>query len=125
MMASNHMTHNPRSRQMLAGVLLAAAGVFLMIQQAFPLSPLAWARFWPIIVIAMGASRLWRGFQRRDGKAGWGLMWMLMGSLLMLHTQHIVSARQSWPLFIVAHGIGLLLQGWFGAPRRPEVPNGR
>jgi hypothetical protein len=73
----------------------------------------------------MGVHKTWTGISRRDGTAGWGISLMLNGTILLMHTEAILPISRSWPLFIVAHGIGMLLGGtnaWRGTWRTGVSP---
>lgn len=82
--------------------------------------------FWPLILIVMGASKLLfpgdrsiragvvagrRGCSRETRYSG---LWLiLVGGIFLLHQNHIISIRESWPLFIVAGGVGIIFSGIF------------
>jgi hypothetical protein len=107
-----------RLSQLLAGVLLIGGGMLLGAEQFLHWPSLDPSRLWPIIVIGVGANNLGQGLVRGDGKAGWGVSMMIMGTVLLLHFEHVASMRTTWPLFIVAQGIGLVLEGAWRARRR-------
>ena len=92
----------------MTGRLFVAVGV-----PAGDPADLAWragwnlGALWPIIVMAVGVNQIVAGSRRRDGTAGWGISLVLTGVVLLLHTEQILRSVESWPLFIVAHGIGL------------------
>jgi hypothetical protein len=100
-----------RRGQVVAGATFVIVGVLLASRQILHWHELEFDQIWPIIVIAVGVHKTWMGVGRRDGTAGWGISLMLNGTILLMHTEHILPISRSWPLFIVAHGIGMLLGG--------------
>jgi hypothetical protein len=81
---------------------------------------------WPLIPIVMGFSTMLfprdrsvrpgvivvgrRG--RRYEQHRFSGMWMvLVGGIFLLHENGIMSVHQSWPLFIVAAGLGVIFSG--------------
>jgi hypothetical protein len=115
-----------RRGQLVAGLTLVVVGGLLAARQLLHWRPLAFGTLWPIIVIAMGGHKVWRGLERRDGTAGWGVSFMLIGTVLLLHTQHVLPLSRSWPLVVVAHGIGMLLGSsrWARQSTRVDQPAG-
>lgn len=112
-------------KQFLAGAVLVAVGGLLILQQVTKLAWLEWSHFWPIIIIAMGINQVLQGWARGDGKAGWGLSSIIVGLVLMLHTQQILPLTKGWPLIVVGQGLGLVLNGRWAVRRGPEVPHDR
>ncbi|MEO8484565.1 MAG: hypothetical protein ABI634_20345 [Acidobacteriota bacterium] len=109
---------NERRGQVVAGLTFVIVGALLASQQILPWRALEFGQIWPIIVIAFGVHKAWTGISRRDGTAGWGISLMLNGTILLMHTEGVLPMSRSWPLFIVAHGVGMLLGGtniWRGA----------
>jgi hypothetical protein len=84
------------------------------------------ARMWPVILIVMGLLRLFSGASpartitvtRADGtetrvergsRSSGGEWLLVVGVLMLLHENRWLMLEQSWPLFIVAAGILLLM----------------
>jgi len=59
-------------------------------------------RLWPLIPIAIGLVHV------VSGRGSEGVWLLFVGGLFLLHMNHIVRLSASWPLFIVAAGIGML-----------------
>lgn len=121
-----------RRGQVVAGLAFVVVGALLASQQILHWRELEFGQLWPIIVIAMGVHKTWTGLSRRDGTAGWGISLMLNGTILLMHTEGVLPLSRSWPLFIVAHGIGMLLGGtnawrgaWSAGGRSREVDHDR
>ena len=102
--------HRSRGNFALGIVLLVGGGVLLASNLGFVI-PLQWWQFWPWLLISLGAARLlWPGslHERLGGYwlvvvGVWGLInhYQLFG--LRLHT--------SWPIFIIAVGLRIILGG--------------
>jgi LiaF transmembrane domain len=114
-----------RTNQIFAGVMFVTVGGLLIAQQVSQAVWLEWSHFWPIIIVGMGLNQLIQGIRRRDDKAGWGLSLMVTGSVLTLHTEQILSLRQTWPVFVIAQGVGLVLNGRWQAGNSREVTRDR
>lgn len=110
-----------RRGQLIAGVALVLIGALLAGRQVFGWHALEFDQVWPIIVIAWGAHKCWDGLARRNGTAGWGISLMLNGIILLMHTEGVMPLRRSWPLFVVAHGIGMFLGGLTARRGRPRA----
>jgi hypothetical protein len=93
------------------GAVLVGIGLLLLLEQTTSWAGLEMGRLWPIIVIVMGAAKLVRGEGRDGVHVGSGLTLMMLGTILLLHTESVLSLWKSWPLLIVAHGARLLLAG--------------
>jgi len=65
-------------------------------------------RLWPVVFFAIAASHLANTEGRlRLARATW---FIFLGSIFLLHTFHVASLRDTWPLFIVAGGVSLLME---------------
>jgi drug/metabolite transporter (DMT)-like permease len=100
----------------VVGTLLIVLGSLMMLQRLD--LPDAWAfdGLWPLLVIAMGLARFWS--RRADWRRGGGLGLVFVGLIFLLHTQDILSLRDSWPLFIVAGGVSILVGAMGDRDRR-------
>jgi len=98
-----------QAKQTTTGAVFIASGVLLFISQ-LDWGPI-WSlgRLWPVVLIAVGLPSLL--FGDKDGHRGGSLSITLSGVLFFLHTLRIMSLRQSWPLFIVAAGAAMFLDG--------------
>jgi hypothetical protein len=112
---------NPnKSGQVLTGVILIAIGAIFFADRlgwewAWGWHP-TFARLWPVILIAIGISRIMSGDgscsrpglpSRRFGGGGWILV---VGILMLLDQNRWLPLGKSWPLFIVAGGLSMLLE---------------
>ncbi len=67
------------------------------------------ARLWPLILIGIGGSKL---LFPGDGVRVSGLPLVLVGSIFLAHNYGVIRLQQSWPLFIVAAGLSVLVSSW-------------
>ncbi|HEX9460094.1 MAG TPA: DUF5668 domain-containing protein [Thermoanaerobaculia bacterium] len=102
--------------QIFWGVLLVAAGTFLLLGR-LGIADFSWTlrRYWPLIVVIIGISKL---FHRRSV---WGGLWMItLGAWLeavTLHFHHF-TYESSWPLLLVVLGAGIIVRTIVGPVRR-------
>lgn len=114
----------PESRKQLTqGVVLVGVGGILLAGQ-LPLD-LAWdfGRIWPLVFVVLGVGRLISA--PVDG--GWGsAVWFLfLGGIFLMHTFRVLSIQRSWPLFIVAGGVAMIVGGLSARLCRPAAGRGR
>jgi hypothetical protein len=115
-----------RDSQILAGIVVLAVGLVLLVQQFVPSHHLEIGRLWPIAIIVIGARKILETWRNAGRVAGGGVSLIAVGAILLLLTEGIMTIAQSWPLFIVGQGIGLALSGIRrDAPRNGEVSDGR
>ena len=108
------------------GVLLITIGlIFFAERQGYG----SFQNLWPLILIISGVAKIL--FPRdRTVQAGVvigrrncqesrysGTWLILVGGIFLMNQNHILSLRQSWPLFIVAAGVGILFSGMFRTKR--------
>ena len=65
-------------------------------------------RLWPLVFFAMAAGQL----ANTEGglKLARATWFIFLGSIFLLHTFRVASLRDTWPLFIVAAGVSLLME---------------
>jgi hypothetical protein len=98
----------------VAGTLLIVVGALLLLGRLDLPEPWHLHGLWPLVIIALGVARFWTARAERRG-AGLGLVFA--GGILLLHTQHVLHLRYSWPLFIVGAGVSILVSAWGGGER--------
>jgi uncharacterized membrane protein HdeD (DUF308 family) len=112
------------------GIILVTVGLlFLADRQGY----MSFQRLWPVILIAVGAVMVAfpgedgepsvipgrRGAARRRRNRFSSGLWMIFAGVLFLANQnHWLSFRDSWPLFIVAGGLSMIVGSF---TRRPAV----
>jgi len=104
--------------QIFWGLLLIAAGTFLLLGR-LGIGDFSWTlrKFWPVIVMIIGVSKL---FHRRSI---WGGLWMItLGAWLQAVTLHFhgFTYESSWPLLLVILGAGIILRTIVGQPESSE-----
>jgi hypothetical protein len=115
-----------RDAQIIAGIVVLAVGLVLLVQQLAPSHHLDIGRFWPIALIVIGARKMIETWRKAGRVAGGGVSLIAVGAILLLLTQGIMTIAQSWPLFIIGQGIGLALSGVRRvAPQDGQVSDGR
>jgi len=101
------------SPRLVFGLLLMAAGVLFTLDNLGLLYADRWLRFWPLGLIAVGVGRF-NSSARHSG----GVVWILVGSVLLLDNLDLVPDGTLWPLALVALG-GYLVSRALAGPR-PE-----
>jgi len=108
--------------QIFWGLILIAAGTILLLQR-LGIADLSWTmrHFWPLIIIVIGASKL---FHRGTI---WGGLWLIaIGGWLQMVTLHIYgfTYRSSWPLLLIILGGGIVLRTITESARRRDAEEG-
>jgi cell wall-active antibiotic response 4TMS protein YvqF len=96
-----------QSSQVIAGVLLIALGLIFLGQRLELISGLDLTRLWPLILLVIGAGKFFG--PRAEGQPRSGIWLMFLGALFLAHTYRVMTIDRSWPLFIVAGGVSILL----------------
>jgi hypothetical protein len=135
-----------RGRSPLTGSLFGLAavivGVLFLLQNLGVLYIGQLWRFWPLILIALGVTRLVEGSPlwcrtgrfRRAGR-GWGVFMILLGGIFLAQNFGYLSRhiwRDIWPLFLIYWGINLIWMRsrggrfgrgpWDGPGNGPQAP---
>jgi hypothetical protein len=103
------MTDQRRVRRnngsLIFGMAIMLFGVAMLFDQIGIIDGPDYATFWPLVMIATGVVKLSQ--PRPDGRrhGGW---WVFFGGWWLLTQLHVVWLRESWPLFLVALGIGMV-----------------
>jgi hypothetical protein len=98
--------------QLVVGVFIMLIGVLLMLDRLDVLSFAArLLRFWPVGLIALGASMVVR---RADSHGRfWGFAWMFLGTWLLLNVLGVVRVgfwELFWPAVLILIGLNLIKQ---------------
>jgi len=107
---------NRQVSQLTMGMTAVLIGVILLAGQL----NVAWSfgRLWPVIFIIVGMSRfLTKDVEGYRGNGGW---FLFLGLIFLLHTYRILRMHDSWPLFIVAAGLGMMFGRDPRSKRGPE-----
>ncbi|HEX7678797.1 MAG TPA: DUF5668 domain-containing protein [Thermoanaerobaculia bacterium] len=104
--------------QIFWGLFLVAAGTFLLLGR-LGIADFSWtmSRYWPLIVVIIGISKL---FRRRSV---WGGLWMItLGAWLQAVTLHFhgFTYESSWPFLLVILGAGIIVRTIVGPAQRND-----
>ena len=104
--------------QIFWGLFLVAAGTFLLLGR-LGIADFSWTMrtYWPLIVVIIGISKL---FRRRSV---WGGLWMItLGAWLQAVTLHFhgFTYESSWPFLLVILGAGIIVRTIVGPARRRD-----
>ena len=92
--------------QITAGLMLIVLGL-IFLGARIDLPGVDISRLWPLVLLVIGAGKF---FGARDENQPRGGLWlMFLGSLFLAHTFRVMTLDRSWPLFIVAGGVSILL----------------
>lgn len=110
---------NKQASQLTTGLLVVLIGLLLLAGQL----DRAWQfhKLWPLIFIVMGIGRFLSVNEK--GERGNGLFFMFLGAIFLMHTYRVLRLNDSWPLFVVAAGIGMMF-GRKGPPARRSERSG-
>jgi len=111
-----------KSDQIFWGLFLLAAGTILLLSQLHVLN-ISWTmrHYWPLIVILVGASHIFRR------KTIWSGLWIVaLGAWLQMVTLHIYgfTYASSWPLLLVILGGGIIVRTIVDSARRRDAEEG-
>lgn len=99
------MRKKPDDRSHLVG-----GSILIVLGLIFLGSELQWGpgwsivRLWPLIPLTVGVIRL-----ATPGDRAGGAWFALVGVVFLLHNYHVLHVGRSWPLFVVAAGVAILL----------------
>lgn len=97
--------------RLVTGLLLVFLGGLFLANNLDMIDVGPIGRYWPVVLIVMGVAKL-SGREHRCG----GVWLLVVGVLMLLHSLHVLRLHDSWPLFIVAAGLGILVRsvapGW-------------
>ena len=100
--------NKPRNNKTLAGIILLLVGLVLLVHQLdFFLFP-GWLFSWPMILVAIG---LYSGAKHNFRNSGW-LILVMLGVVFTLDdaVKGYDMSRITWPIFIIAFGLWLILR---------------
>jgi hypothetical protein len=99
------------SPRLILGVGITAIGILMLLNELSVFNAERILRFWPVLLILVGARVLQRGLE--TGRWQGGAILMGLGTLILLNKLDVVDVgvRELWPLFIVLAGLGILMRG--------------
>jgi hypothetical protein len=93
-----------QASQVTFGLIVVSIGLMFLAGQFDSHWALDFGRLWPMIFVILGVSRL----LVRGGIPS-ALWFFFLGGIFLLHTHRVMTLRESWPLFIVAAGVSMML----------------
>jgi len=98
-----------RKNDIVGGLVVIAVGLVFLAAN-LDLMPLwqVW-HLWPLALIVMGGARI---LFPEGGSRASGLPLLVVGGVFLAHNYHVVHIRDSWPLFVVSAGLGILASSW-------------
>ena len=105
-----------RSHNVIWGIFLVVLGGLLMLER-FGHVHVPTGSLWPLILFVVGISKL---TEHRFGSA---VMFFLLGSVFFMVTLGLygMTYENSWPLLMVAAGVGMVLRSLTGESSRPRT----
>lgn len=111
--------------QAMTGILMITIGLIFLAERLDLEPGLDLSRLWPVFPIVFGVGRVITADEedrRRHGRFA-GLWFVFVGVLFLLHNYGVMTIAQSWPLFIVAGGVSILLGR--RTANTPPAPEGK
>jgi hypothetical protein len=90
--------------QLTTGLLVVLVGSILLSGQLHVGAD--FGRLWPLFLLVIGVSQFMR--VNDDGTHGNGTWFLFLGAVFLLNNYRILRFSDSWPLFIVAVGLGIM-----------------
>ena len=90
--------------QLTAGMLIVTVGVLMLAGQLDVFHD--FGRMWPIVFVVLAFS----SFAKQDdpNRVGGALWFLFMAGIFFMHNFRVLRLHDSWPLFIVAAGLGMI-----------------
>lgn len=102
-------------------LLLIGYGTLLLLHNFEILEMQSVWRSWPLIFVAIGLYKLAQA--ESITQIGPGAWWLFLGSWLHVSFNHVwgLSFRDTWPLIIIAWGVGILWEAYMKQLKRKPV----
>src|SRR5262249_38987011 len=111
--------HDPAHGAIFGGIVCLVGVLFLLDHLGVISVDHLW-RFWPVILMAVGAAHI-----AEPGRRQWGAIVFLVGTLFLLDSLNVMHFRWSelWPLVIIGVGGVMIWNSVLGQRRRSEIPD--
>jgi len=106
-----------KKNDMVGGLILIVVGLIFLAGNFDWGLDINLGRMWPLVLIVLGAARV--VFPEGESRLS-EMPLLLVGALFLAHNYDVVRIQQSWPVFIVAAGLGILGKAWSGGPQKEE-----
>lgn len=110
-------------RRFTLGVILLVVGSLLLASRLGFVMPYHWWTYWPWLLLIVGGMQMAVPGSFRDRMAGYWLL--VVGGWGLISTYEVMGLDwgNSWPIFIIAAGLRLLLGAVFWRPQEKTIPN--
>ncbi len=109
--------------QAMTGIVMITIGLIFLAERLQIAPGLDLSRLWPVFPIVFGIGRIITADEeerRRHGRFG-GLWFVFIGVVFLMNNYGVMTISRSWPLFIVAGGVSILLgRRGAGTPAAPQ-----
>jgi len=112
--------HERPAQGAIFGALVCLVGVLLLLDHLNIISVDHLWRFWPVILIAVGAAHM-----AEPGRRPWGAVVLLVGTLFLLSSLNILHFNwvELWPLAIIIAGGMMIWNSLEAQRRRTDIPD--
>ncbi len=104
-----------KKNDIVGGVILILVGLLFLAGNYDLGIDIDFGRMWPLILIVIGLAKV--VFPEGESRLG-GMPLVFVGGIFLAHNYDVLRIQQSWPLFVVAAGIGILASSWSCTPRK-------
>ena len=113
--------------QLIVGIFLAAVGVLMLLNNFDVLDVGPIWKFWPLIIVALGLSKIFQAQTRYQRGKGYWLLFL--GAWMFISVFHVFGLgwHDSWPILIIGWGTAMVYKSTVqNASISPEseVPHG-
>ena len=92
-----------QASQVTFGLIVVSVGLMFLAGQFDSRWAVDFGRLWPMIFVILGVSRV-----LTRGGLPTAIWFFFLAAIFLLHTHRVLTLRESWPLFIVAAGVGMM-----------------
>ena len=98
-----------KKNDMVGGLILIVVGLIFLAGNFDWGLDINFGRMWPVVLVVLGLAKV--VFPEGESRLS-GMPLLLVGALFLAHNYDVVRIQQSWPVFIVAAGLGILSKAW-------------
>jgi hypothetical protein len=112
-------------KHLFSGVVFVAIGLLFLLGNMGVLEVRPILRFWPVLLIAVGAFKLAESGENYAHSSG--VFWIVIGGLFLLGTLNVidVSFRDFWPVLLIGFGVLMLWRSTLIGRERDRAWGGR
>ncbi|HUR21350.1 MAG TPA: DUF5668 domain-containing protein [Vicinamibacterales bacterium] len=94
-----------KRKDLLTGVLLIGIGLIFLASNLGTMPEINMSRMWPLILVAIGAIKI---LAPGEDSRWDGVFLILIAGIFLAHNYRVMRIHDSWPLFIVVAGLGVM-----------------